>query len=429
MTTSDAPTAKSKSPSGGRDALAGSGKVAASARALVPLTARLAALPARSARFLAPAAARLTDISAGGPPWLVAFMAIVVLPTAVALLYFLLLAAPQFVSETRFVARGAVEPLAIEGVGRVSDLTGFNNSQEAHIVADHVHSREMVDALAEEHDLGAIYSRPRWDFIARLDRDAPGSEIVDYWRGMSEASVDVNSGVVTVRVYAFRPEDAQRLASGVLSHSEAFINSISERIRRERVRQAGGEVEEARADLRQLLDAIEAARNRQSTVSAEQLGMALEDLAASLRDERASLASARAAAVARLAPDSPTVTLLDEQLRSLDEQALQIDAVIAAQENEGTAVNLTEAMSLFDLFEIRRDLATQSLSRAEMALTEARLEVLRQQVYLDVFVPPATAESAQYPRGFLVTGALFLILAGVWGIGCLYLAGMLDRLR
>lgn len=366
----------------------------------------------------------LAPSAGGSPPWLaIGFVLLVALPTFATLAYFLLLAAPQYVSETRFVVRGAVERLTLEGgIGQSASLSALNNSQEAHIVAGFVRSRAMVEVLLEEHDLGAMYARPRLDVLARLGSEASLDEISRYWRRMVEATVDSTSGVVVVRIAAFRPEDAQALAQSVLAASERLVNAFSARLRRDKVAQAEREVAAARAEMADLLSEYEAARGDRGAIDALDAATSVQELAAMLRAERASREAALVASAARLQPGAPSVVMLEGQMRALDERIAALDAALSADEPVG-------AISRFSAIEARRELVRQRLSRAETMATRARIEAVRQQVYLDVFMPPTLAQAPFRPNALPIALATFAVLLATWGLGTLYVAGVVDRAR
>lgn len=369
-------------------------------------------------------AAPLPQLTGGAPPLApVTFALLVALPTLATLAYFLILAAPQYVSEMRFVVRGSVERLTLEGgFGPSAALSALNNNQEAHIVADFIRSRDMVETLSQDHDLRAIYALPQRDFLTRLDPQSSVDEINRYWRRMVETSVESTSGVVTVRITAFTPEHARELAASVLAASEVLVNDFTERLRREMVMRAEREVAAARAELAGLLDEFETTRNDRGAINALTSATAIQELASTLRAERASREAALAAAASRLGGDAPSIVRQENEIAALNERIAELDAALSA-------VEPAETISQFSAIEARRHLLTQRVARTETAAVDAKLAAVRQQVYLDVFMPPTLAETAYYPRPFLIALATFAALFAIWSLGGLYVAGVIERAR
>lgn len=365
------------------------------------------------------------------PPWgPISFLAAVVIPAIACFLYLALIAAPQYVSESRFVVRGSLEKLSIESVGQASVLSALNNSQEAHVVADYIRSPRIVMDLAASYDLATLFSRPRLDLIWRLGQDATSDQIAQYWQRMAQAEVDSTTGIVTVRIHAFTPQDALGLNQAVLRFSEALVSSFTSKVRAEQLKQAQVDSEAAHAELNALLATLELARGREATLDPLKTATDHADLVGKMRDARATLIAARATAAARLKTDSPTLILADENIRSLDAQIeLLLKATTEQKPNAASDGDLLAAASVFDTLQARRELVTRRVSRAETALTQARLSAARQQVYLEVFMAPTLGQKEVHPRTFLMTLLVTLALAAIWGIAALYFETVRERTR
>lgn len=365
------------------------------------------------------------------PPWgPISFIAAVVVPAIACFLYLAFIAAPQYVSEARFVVRGSLEKLSIESVGQASMLSALNNSQEAHVVADYIRSPKIVADLSASHDLRNLFSRPRLDLVWRLHRDATADELARYWQRMALAEVDSTTGIVTVRIHAFTPQNALDLNNAVLKLSETLVAGFTDKLRTERLAQAQSDAEAAHTELNALLATFESARGREATLDPLKTATDLADLVAKLRDERATLVAARTTAATRLNAGSPTLVLTDERIRSLDAQIeLLLKATTEQKPRAVTNGDLLAAASLFDTLQARRELVTRRVSRAEAALTQARLNAARQQVYLEVFMAPTLGEKEVHPKPFLLTLLVMLGLAAIWGIATLYFETIRERTR
>ena len=92
----------------------------------------------------------------------------VVLPTLVAGLYYGLWASDQYAAEVRFGVRQTEEPnvsdnvLAMMAKGLATGTTG----REPYLVANYVHSLNLVEDLDRQIGLREIYSKPGADIIA-----------------------------------------------------------------------------------------------------------------------------------------------------------------------------------------------------------------------------------------------------------------------
>lgn len=365
------------------------------------------------------------------PPWgPISFALTVLVPAAACLLYLIFLAAPQYVSETRFVLRGSLEKLALESIGQAAALSALNNSQEAHVVADYIRSQRIIQDLSRDHDLRSLYAGSPLDFIWGLSSDASPDRLVRYWQAMTRADVDATTGIITVRVHAFSPETAQELNRNVVALSEKLIANFSEKMRTQRLEQALADSNAAHAELSTLLAALEAARGHAETIDPLTTATALTTLASTLRDERATLVATRTAAASRMGANAPTIALADERIRSLDAQIeLVLSSTTTARNGAAAASDLLTATSLFDLLQTRRELVTRRVARAEMALAQSRQDAIRQQVYVDVFMPPTLGQMKIHPLPLWTTFILTLSLAALWAIAALYFETIRERTR
>lgn len=370
----------------------------------------VAAPPGRLARLLRLARRRL-------------FALLVLLPTALVALYFAAFAAPQYESEARFVVRGR-QPAPTGGVAELLGGTGIARaSEDAMAVRDYLGSHDAVAALRARLDLIGIYRRPEADLVARLWSEAPDAErLLDYLRRMARAELDTTSGIATLRVRAFRAEDAAAVAATMLALAEAMVNRINQRLYADQLAVAQAEVERAEARVAAAQRAITAFRARESAPDpGRSAALALETIA---RLE-AALAQARAdfAEAARFArADNPRLVQARNRVDALAEQ------VAAERAALGIANPVVPAqLGAFESLTLERDLAQAQLASATASLERARVEAQRQQVFLLRIVEPQRAEWARHPRGLITILTVFAGLAVAYGLAWLLIAGMREH--
>ena len=190
--------------------------------------------PAPVARLVFPAANRAiaAPLRRG---WLsfraLTFIIVVLAPLAMAAVYYLAIAADQYVAEFRLSLRTVdaprVEPLLLLG----SDAAHTTAASESQIVAQYIASRAIVDELDPALDLRKLFSPPAGDWWARLALPASIEELVRYWRNQVDPFYDTSTGTIIVRLRAFSPDDALRVAQAVVASSEKLVNELSARAR------------------------------------------------------------------------------------------------------------------------------------------------------------------------------------------------------
>ncbi len=364
------------------------------------------------------------------PPWgPISFVLAVVLPTLACLLYLVFLAAPQFVSESRFVVRGSLEKLAIDSIGQAAALSALNNSQEAHVVADYIRSPRIVADLATEFDLRQIYAGAPLDIVWNLPATSSSDRLARQWQSMTTAEVDATTGIITVRIHAFEPEDAQALNRAAIKLSETLVAGFTHKMRVQRLGEALADSKAAQAEMTALLTALEGERNKEGTLDPLTTATALAALVSTLRDERATLVAAREAAATRLHAEAPSLSLTEERIRALDTQIELVLGTIQDKRSTTARNDLLSASSLFDILQTRRELVARRVARAENALALAKQDAIRQQVYIDVFMQPTLGQKKDHPNSLQTTFFAFLGLFAIWAIAALYFQSVRERTR
>lgn len=397
---------------------------------------------ARSAPSLPSAAAleearfeshRAFDYVAPSYTWIwLTFVLFVLLPSAAAVAYYGILAADQFTVETRFVVRSLDPSTADEtrigsgatmAVGQL--VVPRSATQNAYVVTQYIRSRGMVVALQAEIDLDTLFRRPEADPLARLKTGASVEDVVNYWGGMVRADVDAPSGIVIVRVRAFRPQDALLIARSITRQSEQLVNQMTERARQDTMRVAEEEVRRAEQQVRDSLAALREARDSEGTIDPTRAADETSTLLLQLMAEKIRLESELFAASRTLARDAPTVRFLATRVDIVGNQIVELRARLTGEGANTVAASFRR----FDELEIQRQLSEKLLSLAEDALERARLNAERQNVYLMTFVLPSLPADSDYPPRLIYCLLFPLGFLAAWGIVALIWASIDDHRR
>jgi capsular polysaccharide transport system permease protein len=120
------------------------------------------------------------------------------------------------------------------------------------------------------------------------------------------------------------------------------------------------------------------------------------------------------------------MTEIRARLRAMDDQIKHIESQLT-NANGRDPSRATEEIRVYELLEFEATMADSFLVAAETALTEARLDLDRQHVYLETFVRPMLPQDAEFPRPIAGTIGVFLGLLIFWSIAALTGALLLDR--
>lgn len=348
----------------------------------------------------------------------VSFMAVVVLPTVAAALYYGFIAADQYVAEAKFtVASGEVPKL--DSVGLLTGIPAASVIQDTQVVTNYIQSRAAVEKLEATLGLRRMYSRSEADFWARFRPDKPIEKLVEYWEKMIKVSIKMPSGIVEIEVRAFSPDDAYRIANSVLDISEALINDINSRMYSDAVKNAEEQLQRASVRLAQARIALEKARDEGGVLDVSKAADAVNALIADMKSTLLQLQQEYATQRRSVDDSAPQMRALKARIESTNAQidALQSKLTTSQKGPVGEAT-LAVAMTKFSELDLERQIAERIYSAAASSLEIAKLTSERKTMYINAFVRPLVPHDALYPRRALFT---FLIFAGglvVWGIGC-----------
>jgi capsular polysaccharide transport system permease protein len=381
------------------------------------------------ARATSRAIAKLSDRVPFTP---LSFLALVAAPGLAVFLYFVFMASDQYVAEARFAVRLAPNVQVRDAAAGASQGLGFGGmpqlaGQDAYIVADYLKSRAVLTDISPKIDIAGVYQRPEADFWARLKADPSVEELEAYWRSKVSTAVDGPSGIVTLTVRAFRPDDAQRLASLCLEASELLVNSLSQRARKDQVQKAEEEVRRAEAQLRQALTDLRQLRDKQGFIDPLSAAKSASQLLLAALSERAKLQSDLFVLSRAMVENAPTTKVVRDRLDSIDAQITQLRSQLTNQSEEATTISA--ALVAYEELDLRRVFAEKLHVLSQNLLERARAQAQQQQVYVSVFVPPARPEEAKYPERFIMSGLIAGILLMLWSIMTLTIAAVRDHLR
>lgn len=349
---------------------------------------------------------------------LLAFIAGVVLPVLSAGLYLAIFASDQYASEARFAVRGGdrgpLDPLA--------GLTGgAGHTQDTLIIANYISGRGMVEELQKTLDLREMFSRPKADYLFSFNPDKPIEKLVRYWRWQVDVGVEQMSGIITVVVRAFTPEDSLAIAQGVIAASEKLVNDLSDRSRRDALKQAQSELTLAERALQDKIKAMRELREREGILDATKMSEAMLKLVGDLRLELSKLESEYAATRNTVAESTPQMRVMQARIRSTREQIRLIEARMTSQQQAGGRTGgdpaLAESMGRFDRLRLEQEFAQKHYVDAAAAFERARIDVDTQQLYLAAFLQPVLAQDALYPKSGWIMAALTAICLVLWGAG------------
>lgn len=335
----------------------------------------------------------------------------IIIPTVIVLIYYALLARPEYDTEMMFAVQGLdqQQPDLLGGIGLPTIDSSTNDGL---VVTEFIMSSALVRRLEENYGFDAAFGGWSFDPFARVAPSAAIEAKTRFWQEQVTANYDATSRIISVNIHAYTPEDSLRLAEGVLRETENVVNALNGRVQNEAVRVAGEEVasrRDAYNEARQRV--IESRANRATTLegeAAQQVG-----LVGQIEGQLANARVERAAAIAQFRPESPQIRAMDERITALETQREQA---------------LRDARGGFGVSEASRDVRAQTAlldyqfaQQAYYAAIQAERQAVAQRAnerrYLVAFVPPRRAEISNYWQrfanvfAFAIASALLMAIA------------------
>jgi capsular polysaccharide transport system permease protein len=330
----------------------------------------------------------------------------VVLPTFLALLYFGLIAADRFESEAKFVVRGPSAGTTSQIASLVQGSTIVRSADDAYVVHEYITSRDAMRQLQANDGLLEIFSRREADFLWRYPGwfSEPSEErLFKHYLKFVSVSYDQTTGISTLKIQAFRPEDAKKITDALLRDSEALVNKLNERAQGDAIESALREVTASKLRAIAAQEKVTAFRNRESVLDPSRVSAAALETIARLSLEEAQ-ANASLAELMKSSPQNPQVSSLRLRITALEDQISKERLQLA-----GTDTSMAPKIAVYERLMLEREFAERTFVSALNSLEAARTDAQRQRLYLERISSAAVPDYAAYPyRLAFIVGTLML---------------------
>ena len=351
---------------------------------------------------------------------------LVILPLALAAIYYGVFATDRYVSSAQVVVRqdGGNQGAAVPGLATL--ITGTNpvSREETLYLREYIVSMDMMLLLEERLHWIEQYATQRSDIFFWLNKDAEREDLLKYYQRMVSAHYDETTGLLRVEVQAFTPELSEQMLRTILEASEHFVNEVSHSIAREQMNFAKGELATARANyaerktelidfqnVNKVLDGGNTAQNRATIIA---------DLEGQYTKEQAVLTEMQY----KLRPDSPQVKQQKQKVNAITQQLAKEKRLLVSSPN-GSQLNVVA--SRFQQLTLDAGIAEESYKTAVAALDNARIEASKKIRTLVTVVSPNTPQLALYPERLYNLATILLGLLMLYGITRFILASIEDH--
>ena len=351
-----------------------------------------------------------------------------IVPMALGSYYYAAIASPQYEASAHFTIEKTGQASS-SPLGFLSGISGSTAStRDALIIKDFIESREVIERTKDRLDLYKIYAREDKDFLSRLNANASIEELVDYWKEKVNIEFENSSGIATLSVMAFEPEDTLTIINAVLKESEELVNSLSEKSRQDSLKFARSELTRAEDNLKKARHDLLNFVDKEKALNPEKNVEASLSLVASLQAELASAEAELDTLRKSLHENTPKVRSAINKVSALKRQIKKAQSKInRSNSRKKNAKSMSAIIADREALMTEQDFAEKAYASALLSLENARINASQNQRYLTVIVKPHLPEKAakpSQPHDYIV---LFLSSLLLWGILGLIIASVKDH--
>jgi capsular polysaccharide transport system permease protein len=355
--------------------------------------------------------------------WLALFVG---LPTALAALYYGLIASPIYDSQSVFIIKSpGQKTVPTVSLANLIQTSGLSAGQEqTKEVLQYIRSRSALRDLEAQTEVRERFSKRGADFLSRFPRpfgDSTFEGFYRYYGSMVGANLDEESGLAVLDVRGFTPGDAYELNARLLNLSEALVNRLNERAEGRGIAEAERRVVQAEARLRKARITLSAYRNQTELLDPAKQATGVLEVSNKLVSEQASL-QAQLDVMQRVAPRNPTIPALRNRIAA-------VGRAIAAQNGRavGTPTGIASKLGAYESLNVEQEFATQMLTAANASLEGARTDAQKQQFYLERVVEPNKPDDSTLPHRLRQILTVFAASICLYFIGWMLVVGILEH--
>lgn len=341
------------------------------------------------------------------------FLIFVGAPTVFAAVYLFAIAADRYEAESKFIVRNpSLGTSSLSGL--MQEVGGAGMTNDAYIVHAYMRSRDALKVLVSQAGLLERLNRPEADFLWRYPSFLFKQSQEHLWKHFNRfltIDYDQTTGISTLRVQAFRPDDAKIITEVLLGSAETLVNHISARAQGDAVATAAQTVEDSRLNAQDAVNKITEFRKKNRMIDPGKISASALDTITQLSLDIAKT-KAELAELTSSSPDSPQATSLQRRIAAINDQIAQERRLLA-----GSDQSLAPLIAEYEMLTLNREFSERTFASAQSALELARIEASRQQIFLENISSPTAPDYPIYPRRLLQLIGVFALCSLAYAIG------------
>lgn len=349
------------------------------------------------------------------------FFWLAVLPIMLGTLFFGFIATDMYVSEASMTVRTSKGLATDVSSGSMLSLTPTNT--DSYVVYEYIRSPDILRQLDAEIGLRAHYANRKADVFTRLSKTATDEELLKYYQGVVGVSLDSVTGIIKLKVRAYDPTFAHRLAQKIIKYSEDLVNKMSERSVRDTLLLAQSELARAEARSYRARIKIKDFRLRHSDFNPVMSSAGTMTMLAGLEAEQAKTSTELTQLRSFMREDSPQVVTAKSKVEALSSQIAAERSRLTGGSDSGKPDQVLE----YEALVMEQEFSSKVLEGCLRAMEQARVNADSKTRYLEAFVQPNLPEEATYPERLLCIGLTTIVILLFYGIVSLSWAAIKEH--
>ncbi|SEQ95436.1 capsular polysaccharide transport system permease protein [Amphritea atlantica] len=330
---------------------------------------------------------------------------------ALSAFYWGMLASDRYVSEANVVLES---PQITIPTMDVSSLLGgpTGESGDMLLLRDYLLSVDMLLDIDRLVGFREHYSAAGIDFISALSSaDVPIEDLHEYYLKRVSVELDDYANVLRIKVEAFSPEMANKIASLLLEEGEKHMNLLGKRLAEEQVRFLEDQVAMLNDNFNVARNELLNYQNKNGLISPTGTVESISAVVATLEGKLSNLQAEKTMLKSYQSSSSPAMVKIDNEIKAVRHQIEQEKNRMAQQ--SGNALNTVTAE--YQTLELKVKFALDSYSGALAALQSTRIEAARKLKQVSVLQSPTYPEYPLEPQR-LHNIAMYAIVALFMGL-------------
>ena len=354
------------------------------------------------------------------------FLYVVIVPTALSIIYFGFLTSPVYISESAFVVYSPSQHVSSSGLASLlSGLGGSNSTSAAETIHAYIESWDALMSLQKTYDLKKIYGNDHIDIFNRfggiLYPYTSMVKLLRYYQSMVSDKLGTTDSITKLKVRAYSAEDARKINAFLLQKSQDIVNQLNSNARHKAVFYARQDVQTAEDKLKLATLALAQYRNVHGVFNPPAQSALQLSMVSKLQDQLITQKT-QLAAIRSHAPSNPQIPVLQSSIKALQGEIQMENAKVT-----GSKQSLASKDTEYERLSVNQLLAQKLLEAAVTSLEQARLTAQKQELYLETISRPNLPDAPQEPKRFEDVLAVLLVSLMVWGVLSILFAGIREH--